>query len=126
MAKILVVEDDEDIRNLLVDTLLDNGHDVIEAGDGGAGLEKVSLEHPDIVLLDMMMPVMDGMQVLERIKNDPSTRLTPVIMVSAKGQEQDVLKALRFGARHYLTKPWDPDELDSKINDVLSEASNPV
>ena len=99
---------------------------MIEAGDGGAGLEKVFLEHPDIVLLDMMMPIMDGMQVLERIKNDPSTQFTPVIMVSAKGQEQDVLKALRFGASHYLTKPWDPEELDSKINDVLSEAPNTV
>ena len=115
MAKILVVEDDEDIRNLLVDTLSDNGHEVIEAPDGGAGLEKAFLEHPDIVLLDMMMPVMDGLQVLERIKNDPYTQFTPVIMVSAKGQEQDVLKALGLGARHYITKPWDPDELESKV-----------
>ena len=79
MTKILVVEDDKEIRNLLVDTIGDMGFTVIQAEHGGIGLEKAFTERPDIILLDLMMPVMDGLMVLSKLQEDPETRMTPVI-----------------------------------------------
>lgn len=121
MTKILVVEDDQDIRFLLVETLADMGYQVIEAGDGGAGLQKAVDERPAVILLDVMMPVMDGFQVLERLKDNPDTHPIPIIMVSAKGQEQDIMRAMRGGAWGYLIKPWNPDDLESKVRNVEAE-----
>ncbi len=101
----LVVEDDLDIRVLLVDTLLDMGYEVIEAEHGDMGLKMAIDERRDIVLLDVMMPVMDGFQVPERLKEDLGPGCPRVIMVSAKVHEQDVLKAREKGAWGYVTKP---------------------
>ncbi len=115
MTKILVAEDEYPIRAVLVDILLDVGYEVIEAMDGGTALQKACHEHPDIILLDMMMPVMDGFQVLEKLQNDPATKSMPVIMVSAKGHEEDQLRATSLGASDYITKPWEPDEVESKV-----------
>ncbi len=126
MTKILVVEDERRIRELLVDILLDEEYDVIEAEDGCEGLEKACSEHPDIMLLDVMMPGMDGFQVLEKLKEDPVAQFIAVIMVSAKGQEADVAKALELGAVGYICKPWDPDEVETqvkKVDSVLRQAS---
>lgn len=118
MTKILVVEDDRDIRNLLVDTIMDMGCEVIEAEDGGDGFEQAVTQIPDIILLDMMMPVMDGLQVLGKLKADPGTRNIPVIMVSAKGQGEDVMKALTAGALGYVIKPWDEGALELALADA--------
>ena len=115
MTKILVVEDDPDIRELLIDSLCDIGYDVMEAGDGGAGLQSALEGLPDIILLDMMMPVLDGLEVLDLLKSDPLTRFIPVIMVSARGQEQDISTALNSGALTYLVKPWEPEDLEAKV-----------
>ena len=126
MTKILVVEDERRIRELLVDILLDAEYEVIEAEDGCEGLEKACSEHPDIMLLDVMMPGMDGFQVLEKLKEDPVAQFIAVIMVSAKGQEADVAKALELGAVSYICKPWDPDEVETqvkKVDSVLRQAS---
>ncbi len=124
MTKILVVEDDQDIRDLLVDTLMDGGYEVIEAKDGSIGLERAIEEMPDVILLDVMMPVMDGFQVLKQLKDNADTCSIPVIMVSAKGQEQDILGALKIGAWDYITKPWEPDDLESKV--MSAETGIPV
>jgi DNA-binding response OmpR family regulator len=105
MTRIPVVEDDRDIRDLLMDTLSDIGYEVIAAEDGDTGWQRALEEQPDIVLLDVMMPAMDGFQLLERLKEDLSTRSMLVIMVSAKGQEQDVLDAMQAGAWGYIIKP---------------------
>ncbi len=121
MTRILVVEDDTDIRDLLVDTIMDMGCDVMEAEDGGAGLRKALAEIPDIIMLDFMMPVMDGLHVLGNLKNDPRTKAIPVIMVSAKGQDADVVKALEAGATGYVTKPWRHGELESVIASAGAE-----
>jgi len=121
MTRILVVEDDTDIRDLLVDTIMDMGCDGMEAEDGGAGLRKALTEVPDIILLDFMMPVMDGLHVLGNLKNDPKTKAIPVIMVSAKGQDADVVKALEAGATGYVTKPWRHGELESVIASAGAE-----
>lgn len=115
MTKILVVEDDADIRELLVDILRDRGYDVFEAGDGGAALDLVNQEWPDIILLDVMMPVMDGLQVLKIVKDDPASRVTHVIMISAKSQEQDISDAINAGAWDYLIKPWEAGEVEAKV-----------
>lgn len=125
MTKILVVEDDEDIRVLLVDTLLDMDYEVIEAAHGGIGLKMALDESPDIVLLDVMMPVMDGFQVLESLKEDLGHGCPPVIMVSAKGQEKDVLNAMGKGACGYVTKPWDLGELESMLKRAEAQIPNP-
>ena len=115
MTKILVVEDDTDIRNLLVDTIADMGFEVIEAEDGGIGLDKAISQRPDIILLDLMMPVMDGLQMLSKLKDDPDAQNIPVIMVSAKGQDEDLAKALKAGAWGYVVKPWQHGQLESVI-----------
>lgn len=121
MTRILVVEDDTDIRDLLVDTIMDMGCEVMEAEDGGEGLQMALSDAPDIILLDLMMPVMDGLQVLGNLKNDPKTKAIPVIMVSAKGRDEDVVKALVAGATSYVTKPWRHGELESVIASAGAE-----
>lgn len=121
MTKILVVEDDQDIRLLLLETLADIGYQMAGAADGGTGLRMAVDEDPDIILLDVMMPVMDGFQVLEKLKENPATHPIPVIMVSAKGQEQDIIRAMRDGAWGYVIKPWNPDDLESKLRNVEAE-----
>ncbi len=121
MTTILVVEDDQDIRFLLSETALDLGYDVLEAADGGTGFRRALEEHPDVILLDVMMPVMDGFQVLAKLKEHAETHPMPVIMVSARGQEQDIMKAMRGGAWGYIIKPWNQDDLESKINNAVEE-----
>ena len=89
MPKVLVVDDEQDIRDLLVDILSEAGYEAIEAKNGDTAIEKARLEHPDVILLDVWMPIMDGFVVLKSLKNNPTTQSISVIMVSAKGQEQD-------------------------------------
>ncbi|HLF04768.1 MAG TPA: response regulator [Dehalococcoidia bacterium] len=120
MAKVLVVEDVPDIRFLLVETLVDAGHEALESGDGVEGLASARQHRPDVILLDVMMPVMDGLQMLEALKADSSLASIPVIMVSAKGQEQDVKKALRLGATAFVVKPWAHNEVESQITRALA------
>ena len=115
MAKVLVAQDERDIRELLVDILEDAGHEVVAAGDGVAALRKARDHHPEIILLDVMMPVMDGLQVLEHLKTDPVTRSITVIMVTAKGQSQDEIRARFAGAWDYITKPFEAAEVESKV-----------
>ncbi|PKB78786.1 MAG: hypothetical protein BZY88_16630 [SAR202 cluster bacterium Io17-Chloro-G9] len=94
---------------------MDMGYEVFDAEDGGIGLDKAMSQHPDIILLDMMMPVMDGLQLLGKLKASPSTQGIPVIMVSAKGQGEDVMKALNAGATGYAVKPWEEAALESAL-----------
>ncbi len=121
MTTILVVEDDQDIRFLLSETVSDLGYDVLEAADGGSGFRRAIEEHPDVILLDVMMPVMDGFQVLAKLKEHAETHPMPVIMVSARGQEQDIMRAMRGGAWGFVIKPWSQDDLESKINNAVEE-----
>ena len=121
MTTVLVVEDDQDIRFLLTETVSDLGYDVLEESDGGAGFCRALAEHPDVILLDVMMPVMNGFQVLAKLQDHAETHSTPVIMVSARGQEQDIMRAIRGGAWGYVIKPWNQDDLESKINNAVEE-----
>lgn len=126
VASILVVENEADIRDLLVDTLADLGHQVLQAPEGQAGLELALQELPDFILLDVMMPVMDGVQVLEQLKSNGSTRSIPVVMVSAKGQEQDLMAATAAGAWGHIVKPWDLEDLEARVCQALEAAGKRV
>ena len=122
MPKVLVIDDDPVIVELLRVNFEIEGFDVISAGDGRSGLERVVAEQPDVVLSDIMMPRLDGLQLLAQLKNDPRTRDVPVILLSAKAQNAEVEQGLDLGADDYVTKPFDPLELIDRVNAVLAEA----
>ena len=121
-ATILVVDDDPVIQKLLSVNFELEGYRVITAGDGVEGLEAVSADAPDIVLLDVMMPRMDGLEVCRRLKGDPGTASIPVILLSAKAQATDVSGGLDAGADDYVTKPFDPLELLDRVAGLIGAA----
>ena len=120
MAKILVTEDEPHIYKMLEFRLNTLGHEISLATDGEKALELVDSHRPDLVLLDVMMPVMGGFQVLRRLKEDNETSGIPVIMLSAKGQENDIVTGLEGGAFDYITKPFSFPELIARIDRALS------
>ncbi len=117
--KILVVEDHKDTRELLKYNLSSAGFDVSAAEDGAAGLALADAIRPDIVLLDLMMPGMDGLEVCRRIKGEAKLSRIPVIMLTAKGEEIDKIVGLELGADDYIVKPFSPRELILRIKAVL-------
>ena len=122
MATVLVVDDEWDIRELLVDTIIDIGLDVIEAADGTSALERVKRDHPDVILLDIWMPGMDGFGVLEQLKNDPETAAIPVVLLTAMPATEGEISGMDLGVTHYITKPWEPGVVESTIRVALREA----
>lgn len=114
--KILVVDDDPNIRELIVETLGSDRYNAIEAGDGKEALRICELERPDIIILDVMMPDLDGMEVCLRLRGEILTRHIPIIMLTAKGMLEDKLQGMEIGADDYMTKPFDPLELEARIN----------
>ena len=126
MALVLVVEDEEDLRNLVVDILIDAGYDVTEAEHGGVALEKARSEQPDIILLDVMMPVMDGFEVLTKLRQISATKATPVIMLTAFPPAKGELRAWKLGARHYIRKPFDPEQVELSVRVTLREMESPI
>src|SRR5206468_9982391 len=109
--KILAVDDERHIVRLVEVNLQRAGYEVVTAYDGREALEKVKSEKPDLVVLDVMMPYMDGFEVLKHLKADPSTAEIPVIMLTAKAQDADVFRGWQSGVDCYLTKPFNPMEL---------------
>ena len=123
--KILVVDDDELLRDLLEFKLRSRGYEVELAEDGEAALEAASASPPDLIVLDGMMPGLDGFQVLQRLADSGATREVPVIMLTARRQEQDVVAGLSLGAQDYLVKPFLPDELVLRIQRILNSRKRP-
>lgn len=119
MARILIVDDDDLLRALLQYRLSADGHDVLPLEDGSRVLATVEECRPDLIVLDAMMPVMDGFEILRRLKSGPSPDPTPVIMLTALKREADIVGALALGAADYLAKPFIPDELSQRIRRVL-------
>lgn len=117
--KILVVEDESSLRTILKFQLEGAGYDVTTAIDGIEGLERVQRELPDLVLLDVMMPRMDGSEVCRQLKSSFLTSQIPVIMLTARGQIQDKVAGLDVGANDYLTKPYSLDELLVRVRNIL-------
>ena len=119
---ILVVEDDLDIRELISFNLQNEGHQVFEAKDGEAGIDKAREKLPDLILLDLMLPGIQGLDVCRIIKSDQETKETPIIMVTALGQEEDIVKGLETGADDYITKPFSIKVLIARVNAVLKRS----
>ena len=120
---LLVVEDDEDARRLVVTYLRRRGYQVDEAGDGGAALRRWDANRADLILLDLGLPDVDGVDVIRRIRRESTA---PIIIVSARGEERDRIAGLEAGADDYLTKPFSIDELNARIRAVLRRASGPA
>jgi CheY-like chemotaxis protein len=126
VARILVIDDEPAIRHILRVSLETFGHDVIFAEDGLRGIGVARRQHPELILLDLMMPVMDGVSVLDFLGADDKTRSIPVIVLSAVSFGEQRSRVEQAGAARVLTKPFDPDELASVVDEVLAERVAPI
>ncbi len=120
---VLVVEDDDDIRELVSYNLLKEGYQVAGVASGEDALAAVAAKPPDLVLLDLMLPGVDGLSVCRRLKGDPATEPLPVVMLTAKGEEADIVAGLNLGADDYVTKPFSPKVLLARVQAVLRRAA---
>ena len=119
MAKILVVEDDPSARRLISFTLEEAGYHVLTATNGSEGLEKAQSELPDLILMDVMMPVMAGFEACLRLKELPTTAQIPILVLTAKSQPSDKTYSLMAGADDYLAKPAAPEEIVNRVKALL-------
>lgn len=123
MAKILIADDERDIRELITFTLKFAGHEVVPAANGEEALQAAVREIPDLILLDVRMPRMTGYEACKQIKANASTRHVPVIFLSAKGQDSEVSEGMEAGATDYILKPFSPDQLTQRIHDTLENGN---
>jgi putative two-component system response regulator len=117
-SRVLVADDTESIRALYRKLLAVDGHEVIAVADGVAALAAVHESHPDVILLDVTMPELDGLEVCRRLKSDPATRLTPVVLVTGLSDLQDRIKGIEAGADEFLSKPVHPLELRARVGSL--------
>ena len=118
-AKIAVIEDEADILEVIEYSLSKEGFGVCTALDGEEGLDLVKKEVPDLVVLDLMLPGIDGIEICRKLKSDSATRSISIIMVTAKGEESDIVLGLGIGADDYVVKPFSPRELTARVKSVL-------
>ena len=119
--KILVVDDEKDLANIVKFRLEANNYEVIAAYDGNEGLEKARSVKPDLIILDLMLPKIDGYKVCGLLKKDSRFMRIPIIMFTSKAQEEDIKLGQEVGADAYITKPFEPNILLSKIKDLIKE-----
>ena len=117
MAKILIVDDSRTSRRILRNLLIEEGYEVVEAENGEDGIKKYKEEAPDMVTMDITMPVMDGLEALRGIKEYDS--VAKVIMVTAAGQESKVMEAVKLGAAEFVTKPFEKEKIVNTVNKVV-------
>jgi len=122
MPSVLIVEDDPDIRDLVRMSFPGTEWEILEAGDGLQGLAMAREHVPSVILLDLMLPEMDGYKVFEELKSSPSTESIPVIMLTAKGTEYDRIQGLGLGADDYVTKPFSPKELALRARNLAKRS----
>ena len=120
MARILVVDDSPDVRLALATILEDAGHEILEADDGDVALDIAVGRQPTLVLLDVMMPRLNGFDTLAQLKADTRTNSIPVIMVTAKGRPEDMAMARSLGAVEYITKPWTDGDVELRVQWALA------
>jgi two-component system phosphate regulon response regulator PhoB len=120
MARILIVEDDEDVRALIAHKLRRAGHDVSEAGDGAAGLAAAQAGSPELMVLDWMMPKLTGIEVCEQIRADPGMVQPRILLLTAKSQDSDIALAMKTGADGYLIKPFRANDLLERVTTLLA------
>jgi two-component system phosphate regulon response regulator PhoB len=123
---VLIVEDEEDIRELVSHHLLKEGYQVASVASGEEALALVETQPPDLILLDLMLPGIDGMTVCQRLRSDPSTSGIAIMMLTAKGEEADIVQGLNHGATDYVTKPFSPKVLLARIRAVFRRAAAPA
>lgn len=121
--KILVVDDENDLREMLRDFLSREGFEIVEASDGRKGVDEAKRSMPDVILMDVSMPHMDGFQALERLKKDKKTMNIPVIMLTARADEKNMAEGIRLYADKYIPKPYDLKHLLQEIRRTLGVAS---
>jgi two-component system, OmpR family, alkaline phosphatase synthesis response regulator PhoP len=119
MSRVLVVEDDKDIADLIAHYLQKAGHSVDAAASGPAALQRVKASAPDLILLDLMLPGLDGLLVCQALRSDPATAAIPIIMLTARGEESERIAGLELGADDYVTKPFSPRELMARVAALL-------
>jgi DNA-binding response OmpR family regulator len=120
VARVLVVDDEAPIRLLCRVNLEAEKMEVLEAGDGPSGLEAARRERPDVILLDVMMPGLDGWRVAEELLDDPATQSIPIVFLTARAELRDRARGLDLGGLDYVTKPFNPVELAPMIRDLLA------
>ena len=119
MTRVLVIDDEAPIRLLCRVNLEAEGMDVLEAADGPAGLDKARAERPDVVLLDVMMPGLDGWRVAEELLEDPATSSIPIVFLTARAEARDRARGLDLGGIDYVTKPFNPVELAPLVRELI-------
>ena len=119
--KIVLAEDEPQIARLVEFKLKKEGYQVTWKENGEEALEAIKADRPDLILLDVMMPVMDGYEVLRRVKKDENLKSIPVIMLTARAQERDVVKGIDLGAEDHITKPFHPAELLARVKRILGK-----
>lgn len=124
VARILVVEDNPDNSDLVVDVLTLRGHEVIQAANGREGVEMARVRHPDLILMDISLPIVDGFAATEEIKRDPQLKPVPVIALTAHAMAGDEKRALAAGCNGYITKPIDIKTFANRIQAFLKGPSN--
>lgn len=117
--KILLIDDEKDLVDLVKSNLESNGYDVLIAFNGKQGLEKAMAEQPDLIILDIMMPVMDGFETLRKIRDDDRIKNTPIIMLTVKSETESIFKAEELGSTDYITKPFSLEELINLIKTYI-------
>jgi two-component system alkaline phosphatase synthesis response regulator PhoP len=125
-TKILVVDDEADIRELVRLNLMREGYDVLECETGEQALQLSRAQIPDLVVLDLMLPGMDGLEVCRKLKADPKTMQTPIVILTAKGEEADVVAGLEVGADDYVVKPFSGKVLVARVRRLLRRAAQPA
>ncbi len=121
--KILIVDDEEDIRELLRYNLAREGYDIVSADSGEKAIEKAMYLIPDLIILDLMLPGIGGLEVAKELKSKSNTKIIPIIMLTARGEEIDIVTGLELGADDYITKPFSPRILIARIKAVLRRPS---
>jgi DNA-binding response OmpR family regulator len=121
-VKILIAEDSPTVRRVVAGRLAADGYQVIEAVDGEDALLLARAEQPDLLVLDKVMPKYDGFEVVRALREDPQTRDIPVIMLTERASEPDVLSGLSLGVDEYMAKPFSPRELSARVQQVLARA----
>ena len=119
MSSVLIIEDETDILDLIEYHLKQAGYQVLRATDGGSGLELAIRKRPDLIVLDLMLPVMDGKDVCRSLKSNPLTKAIPILMLTARAEEMDRIVGFELGADDYVTKPFSPRELVLRIKAIL-------
>ena len=126
MTRVLLIEDDDATRLLVRVNLEATGIELIEAADGSAGIRLARATRPDLILLDVGLPVLDGWQIGRELLDDPATYEIPLVFISAHTQPSELERGRRLGARDYITKPFDPAALASRITEIVADAQRGV